>query len=52
MLRSIISLSKIIHQMWLDHPFSLRKKATKRASSGGRGGGSAWTKFENEELAM
>ena len=28
--RSIVSLSKIIHQMWHDHPFSQRKKVTKR----------------------
>ena len=31
MCRSIISLSKIVHQMWYDHPFSLRNKTTERA---------------------
>ena len=35
----IISLSKITHQMWHDHPFSQKNKATKRASNGGRGFG-------------
>ena len=34
-----ISLSKITHQMWHDHPFSQKNKATKRASNGGRGFG-------------
>ena len=29
--RSIISLTRITHQMWCDHPFCQRKKATKRA---------------------
>ena len=27
-----MSLSKIAHQMWRDHPFSQRNKATKRAA--------------------
>ena len=31
MCRSIISLSKIAHQMWRDHPFSQRNKTTERA---------------------
>ena len=34
MCRSILSLSKIAHQMWSDHPFSQRKN-DKRKSSGG-----------------
>ena len=28
--RSIISVSKIVHQMWCDHPFSQGNKTTKR----------------------
>ena len=31
MSRSIISLSKITHQMWRDHPFIQRNKTTERA---------------------
>ena len=31
MCRSIISLNRITHQMWRDHKFSQRNKATKRA---------------------
>ena len=31
MCRSITSLSKIKHQMWHNHPFSQRKKVTKRS---------------------
>ena len=43
MCRSTISLSKITHQMWPDHPFSQRNKITKRAvglkvSGEGKGG--------------
>ena len=41
-----MSLSKITHQMWCDHPFSQRNNATKRAVGvevGGGGGG--WKKF-------
>ena len=30
MCRSIISLSKTTHQMWVNHPFSQRNMATKR----------------------
>ena len=30
MSRSILSLSKIAHQMWCDHQFSQRNKATER----------------------
>ena len=40
MCRLVISLSKITHQMWHDHPFSQRSKAIKRASGledGGEG---------------
>ena len=29
--RSLISLSKIAHQMWHDHPFSQRSKTTETA---------------------
>ena len=36
MCRSITSLSKITHQMWHNHLFSQRNKATKKASSGSR----------------
>ena len=49
---SILSLSKIAHQMSHDHPFSQRNRTTERTMGvevGGdremRGGG--WTKFEN-----
>ena len=31
MCRFLISLSKITHQMWRDHPFSQRNEATKSA---------------------
>ena len=40
--KSIISLSKIAHQMWRYHPFSQRNKTTKRevrVEVGGEGGG-------------
>ena len=38
MCRSIISLRKITNQMWRDHPFSQKNKATKRAvRRGGEG---------------
>ena len=30
MCRSILSLSKIAHQMWSDHPFSQRNRTTER----------------------
>ena len=30
MCRSILSLSKILHEMWSDHPFSQRNRATER----------------------
>ena len=33
MCRSIMSLSKITHQIWRNHPFSQANKATKRAGS-------------------
>ena len=38
MCRSILSLSKIAHQMWHDHPFSQRNRTTER-SVGVRVGG-------------
>ena len=31
MCRSIISLSKIAHQLWYDYPFSQKSKITERA---------------------
>ena len=37
MCRSTISLSKIVHQMWHDHPFSQRNKTTERAVGEGLG---------------
>ena len=59
-----ISLSKIAHQVWRDHPFSQRNKTTERAVRDGvRGnreegwgewgegwgdGGEGWAKFEKE----
>ena len=30
MCRSILSLSKIAHKMWCDHPFSQRNRTTER----------------------
>ena len=39
---SIISLSKIAHQMWRDHPYSQRNKATKRAVEVGWSWGGGW----------
>ena len=38
MCRSIISISKIAHKIWCDHPFSKRNKATKRAEGEGEWG--------------
>ena len=35
MCRSILSLSKIAHQMWRDHPFSQRNKTTVEVGVGG-----------------
>ena len=32
MFRSAVSLSKVTHQMWRNHPFSQRNKVTKRAA--------------------
>ena len=47
---SLLSLSKIAHQMWCDYPFSKRGKATERAGGvrfgGDREGGGGWTEFE------
>ena len=37
MCRSIISSSKIAHQMWRDYPFIQRNKTTERAVVGGVG---------------
>ena len=42
MRRSIISLSKITHQMWHNHSISQRNKATKRAGEGRFGCVCAW----------
>ena len=39
MCRSTLSLSKIAHQMWHDHPFSQRNRTTERVA------GVGWTKF-------
>ena len=47
--RYIISLSKIAYQMWYDHLFSQRNKATERAVKVGAGGyreERSWAKFE------
>ena len=47
---SILSLSKIAHQMWRDHPLSQRNMTTERAVGMGVGGdrevevGEGWTK--------
>ena len=54
MCRSIISLSKITHQMWCYHPFSQRNKTTERTVGVGVGGnrerGGGWTKFQRGEV--
>ena len=61
MCRSIISLSKIAHEMCRDHPFSYRNKTTENAvglgvegireKEGGRGeGGGGQTKFKKGEV--
>ena len=42
--KSMILLSKITHEMWCNHAFHQRKKATKRAGGWKVGGG--WRKFE------
>ena len=44
--RSTMSSTKIIHQIWRNHQFSQRNKATKRVSGGWWG----WTKSEKEEV--
>ena len=52
MYRSILSLSKIAHQMWCDHPFSQRNMTTEKTVGAGAGGdrevgvGGMWKKFE------
>ena len=52
MYRSILSLSKIAHQMWCDHPFSQRNMTTEKTVGTGAGGdrevgvGGMWEKFE------
>ena len=53
MCRSILSLSKITHQLWRDHPFIQRNRTTERTVGVGvRGdrelGGGGWTKFEKK----
>ena len=50
MYRSTVSLSKIICQMWRDHPFSQRNKATERAVGVEVGDENKiwWTKFEKK----
>ena len=59
MCRTIISLSKIIHQMWRDHPFGQRNKTTKRVGEfigvyvyvcGWAGGERGVSKFEKERI--
>ena len=52
MCSSIISLSKIVYQIWHDHPISQRNKTTERTVGVGVGSdrdigtGGAWRKFE------
>ena len=52
MCRSILSLSKIAHQMWHDHPFSQRNRITERTLGVKVGGDKevvrvkGWTKSE------
>ena len=49
--RSIISLSKVAHQMWHNHPFSQKNARQQRKQWGWgleatRKGRGSWTKFE------
>ena len=37
MCRSMLSLSKTVHQIWCDHPFSLRNSTTGRTMAVGAG---------------
>ena len=50
MYKSILSLSKIAHQMWHDHPFNQRNMTSERAPGLGVGGdpdmGARGPKFE------
>ena len=50
MYKSILSLSKIAHQMWHDHPFNQRNMTSERAAGLGVGGdpdmGARGPKFE------
>ena len=52
MCKSVLSLSKIAHQMWCDHPFSQRNMTTEKTVGAGAGGdrevgvGGMWKKFE------
>ena len=50
MCRSIISLGKITHKMWQDHPFMQTNKATKELWGAEVGGEveEGWTKFEKK----
>ena len=47
MCRSILSLRKIAHQMWRDHPFSQRNRTTERTVGVEVGGG---REFEDRGL--
>ena len=38
MCRSMLSLSKTVHQIWCDHPFSLRNSTAGRTMAAGVGG--------------
>ena len=45
----MVSLSRIAHQMWLDHPFNQRNKTIEWGVGVGVGGEQeigGWTKFE------
>ena len=51
MCTSIISLSKIAHQVWHNHSFSQKKRLQKEQWGWGmkaEGKGEGWTKFEKE----
>ena len=58
MCRSILSLSKISHQIKSDHPFGQRNRTTERAVRVGVGGDreagrkGGWAKFEKGGLAI
>ena len=56
MCTSMILLSKMVHQIWHDHPFSQKKQGNRISSGVGVGDNRElrghWTKFEKEGQAI